>query len=434
MPGEAERQIALVDCVSFYASCERVFEPQLKNRPIIVLSNNDGSVVAASPEAKQLDPRIMGKPWFQIEAWCKATGVVTRSSNYELYGSLSERVMALIGKYSSDQEVYSVDESFIALKGTVSELRELGQDLRYEVMRSTGIPVRVSIGKSKTLAKIASVGAKKAPELNDVCHFGAYSPAQQNRILDSLPTTEIWGVAGRTGQKLTALGIHTARDLRDADARAIRKKFSVVLQRTVMELRGVSCMPLEAVLPTRKDQLIYSRSFSRKLTLPDEMAQVVALYAQRVSGRLRAQDTVAGSVSVWAATGWADTGTPPHSAHVVAPLPTPTDDPILIARAAATILPKLFPASLPGVRYARLGVVLSELCDPSTLNVLDLFAPDFEGHRVGATIDQINARLGNGTIGVGRGGMKLPSTWEMKRSLLSKRATTHWDELITVTA
>lgn len=433
-PADARTHVALIDCVSFYASCERVFEPKLASRPILVLSNNDGCVVAASPEAKKLDPGIMGKPYFQIKSWCQLHGVVVRSSNYELYGSLSFRVMELISRHAAHTEVYSIDESFALMRGTVAELTALGHEIKSTVLRHTGVPVRVSIGRTKTLAKLASVGAKKDPSCNDVMHLGKYSPEQLDRIMASLPTTELWGVAGRTSKKLTAMGIHTVRDLRDADAKLIRKKFSVVLERTVMELRGVPCIELEEQPREYKDQLIYSRSFSKKIQTREEMKQVISLYAQRVSARLRAQHQVASHVGVWVATGWADTGSPRHSAHITVALETPSDDPITFTKAADQVLPQLFPEYLPGVRYARAGVTLTDLRPADQVQPLALFQPEFEGRDVGKTLDEITRRLGGEAIGVGFGGLKQPAGWEMKRELLSKRATTHWDELVEVRA
>ena len=433
-PSEARTHIALIDCVSFYASCERVFEPKLRGKSIVVLSNNDGCVVAASPEAKKLDPAIMGKPYFQIKGWCELHEVTVRSSNYELYQSLSNKTMELIGRYAAHTEVYSIDESFALMRGTVGELTALGHQIKDTVRRHTGIPVRVSIGRTKTLAKLASVGAKKDPSCNNVMHLGKYTPEQLDRIMASMPTTEIWGIAGRTGKKLTAMGIHSVKDLRDADAKMIRKKFSVVLERTVMELRGVPCIELEEQPREHKDQLIYSRSFSKKITSPEEMKQVISLYAQRVSARLRAQRQVASQVGVWVATGWADTGTPRHSAQVTVPLETPSDDPITFTKAADRVLPQLFPEYLPGVRYARAGVTLTDLRPAGQVQPLALFQPEFEGRDVGKTLDAITRRLGGEAIGVGFGGLKQPAGWEMKRELLSKRATTHWDELVEVRA
>lgn len=424
---ESHTSIALIDCVSFYASAERVFDPTLRGRPILVLSNNDGCVVAADPLAKKLDPQIMGKPWFQIKGWCQAAGVEARSSNYELYGSLSARIASIIGRYSAWQEVYSIDESFIRLQGTPQELTQIGQEIRRAVMRETGVPVRVAIGPTKTLAKVAAVGIKKNPGFEGVLDLRRFSSDQMSRILDSMQVTDLWGVAGRTGKRLARLNIHTARELRDADPTRIRKLFSVVMQRTVLELRGQKCIELELHPPAAKDQLIFSRSFSKKITEPADMAQVISVYAQRVSARLRAQGSVTSVLAAWTSTGWADSGSVPHSAQVSVPLPTPTDDPITLTKAAGALLPQLFPAE--GVRYARAGIVLTGLAPATGAAPLELFRPEFEGRGVGQAIDSITRKLGRTSIGVGLGGMKTPPDWEMKRAMLSKRATTNWDEL-----
>lgn len=329
--------IALVDCVSFYANAERVFDPALHERPVVVLSNNDGCVVAADPLAKRLDPRIMGKPWFQITGWCRDNGVAVRSSNYELYGSLSARVTEVLGRFSAWQEVASIDESFLRLCGTPAELEATGHRIRSTVMRLTGIPVRVAVGPTKTLAKVAALGIKASPAIDGVLDLRRYPPEQLTRILDSIPVVELWGVAGRTEKKLAAMGIRTAGQLREADTVLVRRRFSVVLQRTVLELRGQRCIGLELNPSAAKDQLIFSRSFSTKIDDPDRMAQVISVYAQRASARLRAQGSIAGVLRAWAATGWADEGTVAHTAHVSAPLPMPSDDPIMLTRAATAL-------------------------------------------------------------------------------------------------
>ncbi|WP_284982294.1 Y-family DNA polymerase [Arthrobacter sp. efr-133-TYG-118] len=424
---EVPTSIALVDCVSFYASAERVFDPSLRDRPIVVLSNNDGCVVAADPLAKQMDPEIMGKPWFKVESWCRARGVSARSSNYELYGSLSARVATILSRFSAWQEVYSIDESFLQLRGTPEDLEVLGHEIRSTVMRLTGVPVRVAIGPTKTLAKVAALGIKKSPAMNGVLDLGRYPAEQLDRILASIPVQDLWGVAGRTTKRLAPMDIHTAKDLRDADAKWIRKCFSVVMERTILELRGIKCIELELQPPTAKDQLIFSRSFAKKLTDPDDMAQVLSIYAQRVSARLRSQGSVAGHLSAWASTGWADEGTVAHSAHVAVPLPNPSDDPITLTKAARALLPELFP--VPGIRYARAGVVLTDLRAADGTQVLPLFQPEFEGRGVGQVLDAINRKLGGQAVGVGLGGLKTPQSWEMKRAMLSKRCTTNWDEL-----
>lgn len=424
--------IALIDAESFYASCEAAFDPKLRGKPIVVLSNNDGCVVAANVAAKRLDPGIMFKPYFKIKGWALAKGVAVRSSNYELYGAVSNRISEIISRYSAWQEVYSVDESFIGLRGTPDELENIGREIRRTVRQLTGVPVRVAIGATKSLAKVAAIGIKKTFADIGVLHLARYADEQIDRILDSIPVTDLWGVAERSGKRLAAINIHTARELRDMDPKWARKRFNVNMERIVLELRGIPCIPLEMVPPAAKDQLIFSRSFAKKITTEPEMEQVVSLYAQRVSARLREQGSVAGHLSAWAATGWADEGTVSHTAHATVPLMTPTDDPITLTKAARALLPKLFP--VPGIRYARAGVVLTDLRQADGVQPLDLFRPEFEGRGVGQALDEINRKFATTAVGVGLGGLKAPPGWEMKRELLSPRCLTNWDELLVAAA
>ncbi|WP_162529545.1 Y-family DNA polymerase, partial [Agromyces humi] len=237
MRDRGPRRIGLVDVNNFFVSCERVFNPKLEGIPVVVLSNNDGCVVARSAEAKALGVQ-MGDPWFKLENQARVWGMVAQSSNYELYGDLSSRTMELLGRYSYDLSVYSIDEAFVHLRGSTEELIRAAREMRAAVKKHVGLPVCVGIAPSKTLAKLVNHGAKKTPALGGVGHWDAYTPAQQDRIMDSLEVDEIWGVAGRLKKRFAMLDIHTIRDLRDADPALIRKKFSVVLQRTVYELRG----------------------------------------------------------------------------------------------------------------------------------------------------------------------------------------------------
>jgi len=425
---QSGRWVALVDCESFYASCEAVFDPTLRGQPIVVLSNNDGCVIALNRLAKARGAK-MGTPWFEAKAWCEVAGIHARSSNYELYGSLSARVMQIIAQFSAWQEVYSIDESFIGLHGSVAEAIALGREIRQRVMAYTGIPVRVGIGQTKTQAKLAILGAKADANLGGVCHLASYGPAQQDRIFDSIPVSELWGVGRRLTKRLAALGIHTARDLRDANVPAMRKKFSVNVARTILELRGVKCIELEPVSPRdHKDQLIFSRSFAMPVRTEREMRQVLSMYAQKVSGRLRQQGLVAGVVSSWASTAYYREGY--QSAHASVAVPTPTDDPIVLGRAAHYLLPRM----QAGAGYVRAGVVLTGLVAKSSEAPLPLFEPEFEGRGIGGTLDSITAKLGAGCIGVGYGGLRDAPAWNMKRGLLSKRAMTEWAELPVVRA
>lgn len=338
----------------------------------------------------------------------------------------------IISRYSAWQEVYSVDESFVGLRGTPDELENVGREIRRTVRQLTGVPVRVAIGATKSLAKVAAIGIKKSFAEIGVLNLARYTDEQMDRILDSIPVADLWGVAERSGKRLAAINVHTARELRDLDPKWARKRFNVNMERIVLELRGVPCIPLEMVPPAAKDQLIFSRSFAKKITTEPDMEQVISLYAQRVSARLRAQGSVAHHLSAWAATGWADTGTVSHSAQATVALPTPTDDPITLTKAARALLPKLFPVD--GIRYARAGVVLTDLRQADGVQPLDLFRPEFEGRGVDQALDEINRKFATTAVGVGLGGMKAPPGWAMKRELLSPRCLTNWDELLVAAA
>jgi DNA polymerase V len=428
--GNFER-IALVDVNSCYVSCERIFDPTLDGIPVVVLSNNDGCVVARSDEVKQLGIEN-GTPWFQIEPLIRAgrlPHIEHRSSNYELYGEISARIMELLSRYSAWMEVYSIDEAFLGLRGTPEQLARVGREIRAAVRRNIRVPVCVGIGSSKTLAKLANRGAKKTPRLGGVAAMDWWTPEQVTGILDATHVTDLWGVAGRTAKRLAELDIHSARELRDADPALIRKKFSVVLQRTVYELRGIDCIPLEGPRAT-KEQLIYSRMFSAPVTTELDMEQVLSVYAQRVTQRLRKQGSVAKTASIFV-------GTSPHadapylSASASVAFPTPTDDPIAMTKAAIGAIKGRL---VPGARYVRAGIILNGLGPRGATAPLSMFESDYDRRDLGPTLDAITKRHGTGLVGLGLGGIRTGPVWQMKRGRLSKRATTHWSELATVRA
>ncbi|WP_244259369.1 Y-family DNA polymerase [Rathayibacter sp. VKM Ac-2759] len=412
---------------SFYVSCERLFDPRLVGVPVVVLSNNDGCVVARSDEVKALGIEN-GTPWFKIEPLIRVGRlplIEHRSSNYELYGELSARVMELLGRYSAWQEVYSIDESFLGIEGDVAERAKIGRAMREAVAKNVGLPVCVGIGSSKTLAKFVNKGgAKKHPRLGGVCDTDWYTPEQLDALMASTHVTELWGVAGRTGKRLAELSIHTIRDLRDADPALIRKKFSVVLQRSVYELRGIDCIPLEASRSVR-DQLIFSRSFATPVTTIADMEQVLSVYGQRAAHRLRAQGSVVETLSVFASTSpFAEA--PYESAGGLAGFPVPTDDPVAIVKAAiGTLRPRLN----EGARYIRAGVILTNLSPRGSHALLEVFDSAFDTKAVGPTIDAVTKRHGRSAVGLGLAGIRKGPVWTMKRGALSLRATTHWSEL-----
>lgn len=250
---------ALIDGNNFYVSCERVFDPKLEGRPVVVLSNNDGCIVARSVEVKALGVK-MGVPWFQLRDLARQHGIVAKSSNYSLYGDMSARMMALLGRFSPEQEIYSIDECFLGMEGFGRyDLAAYGQDIRQRVRQYLGLPVCVGFGATKTLAKLANHAAKKHPEFDGVCALAALSPAAQDTLLASIDVGEVWGVGYRGTPRLKALGIGNVKDLRDADPKWLRREFSVVLERTVTELRGIPCIDLEEAA-SAKQQIMSSRA------------------------------------------------------------------------------------------------------------------------------------------------------------------------------
>lgn len=418
------RRISLVDANSFYASCERVFDPSLEGRPVLVLSNNDGCVVARSSEAKKLGIP-MGEPWFRLAAQADGLGLVARSSNYELYGSLSSRMFQVLGRHFATVGIYSVDEAFTEAMGTAEEHLARGRAAKADIRRRVGIPVSVGIASSKTLAKLMSRIAKDSPARAGVCSIDEFTPDELDALLGATPVSALWGVAGRLTKRLAAIGIHTARDLRDAEARMIRRRFSIVLERTVYELRGIPCIPVEEE-PAPKRQIIFSRSFAEPVTTMDAMRQVLSIYAQRAAARLRGQDSVAQALSVFASTSYYAPSERRHTASAAVALSVPTNDPLrLSAAAVAAIEPRFH----PGAWYVRAGVMLNEISPLASHAVLEPFAPEADDRHVGETLDRIARRFGQSSIGVGLGGLRKPPPWSMRRGMLSPRATTHWDEL-----
>lgn len=419
--------IALVDVNSFYVSAERVFDPSLWGRPVVVLSNNDGCCVALSPEAKALGIP-MGQPWFKLAAVAEQLNLAARSSNYELYGDMSARVMRVLGERSAWVEPYSIDEAFVGVRGTLAEVTIWAREVKEVIHRHLGLPVCVGVARTKTLAKLANKAAKKIDELAGVCVWDAAPQATRERLLASLPVSEVWGVATRLTNRLAGMGITSIAELRDADPVMIRQRFSVVLMRTVLELRGVACIPMEEEREI-KDQLIFSRSFSEPVTTRATMEQVLGIYAQQASARLHKHDRQAKVLTAWAMTSYyspADT----HAPSATVTLPAATADPMLLTRAAKALLPQL----IEGTRYARAGIVVTDLHPAGQQPPFEIFSSPHEDKQIGPLIEQIRTRLDRPAIGLGRAGLKRPPAWQMRREMMSPRYTTHWDELPTVTA
>lgn len=423
----SQEYIALVDAQSFFVSAERVFDPALHNRPVVVLSNNDGCVVARSSEAKALGIP-MGYPWFKLEATADQHGLIARSSNYELYGDLSNRLHSILARFSAWIEVYSIDEAFLGLRGNLDDLLRVGHEIKREVLRLTGLPVRVGIAKTKTLAKLAQEATKHIAELDGVCVWDRVPKATREGMMGRLPVTEVWGIGPRVTKRLNGMGIWSIKDFRDADPIHIRNKFSIVQMRTLLELRGTPCIPLEEEREI-KDQLIYSRSFSQPVTDRDGMEQVLSIYAQMASARLHRHNREAKVLSAWAMTSYFNEDQTHHPA-VTLSLSGYSADPVVLTKAAKSLLERI----RPGTRYTRAGIVVTDLRPVGAQQMFDEFVSPHEAKAIGPLIEQIRSEQGNTAIGLGRAGFRQGPAWQMKRTMMSPRYTTHWDEVLTVYA
>ncbi|MBT2564971.1 Y-family DNA polymerase [Arthrobacter sp. ISL-85] len=420
-------QIAHVDVNCFYASAERAFDPSLEGRPLVVLSNNDGCAVTRSPEAKALGIAT-GEPWFKLAPRAKEWGLVAKSSNYELYGDISSRVMELLARYSAWLEVYSIDEAFLGVKGSPDQLLALGHRMKAAVRRHVGVPVCVGVAPTKTLAKLCNKWAKNNPAFNGVCLWESVPADVRAALLVRLPVDEIWGIAGRLTKRLNVLGIFTVQDLVNADPVMIRDKFSVVLMRTVLELRGTPCIPMEEERIGR-DQLIFSRSFATPVTTAAGLREVFSIYGQQASARLSKHGLQAKVLTAFAATS-------PFRQHeqaypsVCVPLPMPTADPVLLTRAAHALLPNI----REGLKYAKAGLLLTDLRPTGNQPPLEPFENRHEERGIGPLLEEVSRRFGRSSIGLGHGGIRSGLDWTMKRDMRSPRYTTHWDELPLVKA
>ncbi|NYD78400.1 DNA polymerase V [Arthrobacter cupressi] len=421
------QEIAHVDVNCFYASAERIFDPSLEGRPVVVLSNNDGCAVTRSDEAKALGI-VLGEPWFKLAPRVREWGLQARSSNYELYGSISARVMELLARYSAWQEVYSIDECFLGVKGDGGDLLALGRAMREACRSHVGVPVCVGIAPTKTLAKLANKWAKKNKAFGGVCRWESVPVAEREALMARLPVNEIWGVATRLSKRLAAIGIYSIMDLARADPIRMRDKFSVVMMRTVLELQGTPCIPMEEERVGR-DQLIFSRSFSTPIRTAGAMRQVMSVYAQQASARLAKHRLQAKVLTAFAATSYsnpADTSYP----SVVVPLPMPTADPVILSRAAHALVPRIY----EGLKYVRAGIMVTDLRPSGNQPPLQLFENAHEERHIGPLIEEVAKKYGRESIGLGVAGLKGGPDWSMKREMLSPRYTTEWAELPIVKA
>jgi len=408
--------IALADCNNFYVSCERVFRPSLEGRPVIVLSNNDGCAVARSNEAKALGI-AMGAPYHQIKRLCGRNGVFVFSSNYELYGDMSRRVVSVLSRFSPEMEIYSIDESFLNLEGSPDPLGLSGR-MRETVRKWTGIPISVGLGKTKTLAKLANRLAKKE-------HAGCLQVEAGNRsTLGNVPIEDVWGVGRRLSVRLRRVGLENAWAFAQAPSSAIRAIGGVTLERTQRELTGVPCLEMEEVPQPRKNTCC-SRSFGKPVTGRGELEEAVANYAVRATRKVRAEGSLACGLQVFLTTNRFRKDQPQYSNSRTLSLDEPTDDPIRIVRNAKALLSSIY---RKGYAYKKAGVLLLDLVSGRSRQGL-LFEEHGDERRRGFVnaLEEVAARYGQSGAFLAAQGVR--RSWSMKRQSRTPRYTTCWDEL-----
>jgi DNA polymerase V len=430
-----------------YVSCERVFRPALIGKPVVVLSNNDGACIARSDEAKDLGVK-MAQPWFEVKHLARSAGLIALSANFELYGDMSSRMMALAARYAPRQEVYSIDECFLDFEGVPGDRVGVGRELRRQVLRWLGLPTSVGFGPTKTLAKLANHVAKMAErkpgsyprQLAQVCDFAALSPEALDEVMRRTDVGDVWGIGRKTAPKLLDRRIRNVLDLRRADAAALGRQLGIVMEKTVRELRGTPCLEVDDDPPARQ-QILCSRSFGNPVTELPELIEVVSGFATRVARRLRAQQGACNAVQVFIATSPWRKEDRQHAPTATLPLRRPTADTRALVNAAVTALRGIY---RPGYRYAKAGVTLVELqSDRREQGSLELFGePEVvlqpDGRRdLMATLDALNERFGLDAVSLASAGKRsrgARSGDASKQERRSPRYTTRLGEVVVARA
>ncbi|WP_368217338.1 Y-family DNA polymerase [Acinetobacter baumannii] len=421
----------LIDVNNMYVSCERVFDPSLNDKPVIVLSNNDGCAVARSNEAKSLNIK-MGVPLFQIKDIVQQHNVIVLSSNYAMYAEMSRRFHTILASYVTDEEVepYSIDECFVDFTAYEKnfDLEKVGQQMRQQIWKWLGLPVCVGIGRSKTEAKIANHIAKKNPGFNSVCDLVNMDPCNKEYYFAQIDVSEVWGVGRKHSKKLQSMGINTVLDLACAEPREMQKKFSIVMARTIYELQGISCIEIEHTPPSKK-QIVASRSFGGRVTELTDLKEAISMYAQDACKRLRDEGLLCGCLIAFVQSNPFDPNVPFYNKSITGSFSEPTDCAVDFVKAATRMLNDIYKE---GIKYKKCGVVLTCL-EPKSGHTYDLLT-DFEHiekkESLMRTMDGIHSKFGKKKIGVGP--CYIPGrTWSMSRDKLSKNPFT-WDELLII--
>jgi DNA polymerase V len=425
-----QKRIALVDANNFYVSCERVFRPDLIGKPVAVLSNNDGCIVARSNEVKALGIK-MGVPLFQVQHLVDQHHIQLFSSNYSYYADMSARVMAVLESFAPNLEVYSIDEAFLDFTDLYSCSQDpiaYGQLIKRTVQQYTGIPVCVGMGPTKTLAKLANFAAKKWPQTAGVLDLSDLK--RREKLMRIVSVNEVWGIGRQTSAKLNQLGIQTVWDLAQQAPQKLQQQFSIVVARTVMELNGIACLELEEIAPN-KQQIVCSRSFSRRLTTLQALLPAMAEFASRATEKLRQQQSVTGCVTVFIRTSPFAEHEPHYQRAASLKLHQPSQDSRIITGIVHSLLKEIY---RPGFSYQKCGVQLSHIQAQNAPGQIDLF--DFVASELPAenrflmqAVDQINQRFPKS---IAIAATKIDQTWKPRTERISQRYTTDWRELVTV--
>ncbi|MBA6399487.1 Y-family DNA polymerase [Colwellia sp. BRX10-4] len=411
---------ALVDAVSFYASAEKVFDPSIRNKPVVVLTNNDGCICAVCPIARRLGiPKFT--PYFQIKDLLHKHGVVVRSSNYELYADLSERMMNVIARYCDDQYIYSIDESFLHFKnysGVIKDWHQYGHEIRRAIWKETRLPVGVGFGTTSTLAKAANHAAKKLDGYQGVAIIDNAQSAKE--ILEKMAVNEVWGIGNKISHRLKQQNISTAYQLSMQCPKIMRKQFSVVTERTVNELKGISCLSWDDVKAPKRE-IFSTRSFGQRIVDIHTLQAALTTHSTIVAKKVRRQSSLIKKLLVFASSS-------PHDKNyykqtMVYTFPLATDNSCDIATAVSLILAEIF---IPGVHFYRCGVGAIAL-ESRQHQQADLFLSDHSNPILMNCLDSINSRYGKGTLTLGAEGKS--DSWQMKRHFLSPQYTSNWQDI-----
>ena len=425
---------ALVDGNNFYVSCERVFRPSLNGCPVVVLSNNDGCAIARSNEAKALGI-AMGAPWFKIKHMAESDGLVALSANFALYGDLSDRMMSLAAGLGPHQEIYSIDESFIDLTGVRGDLVERSHKIRRRILQWVGIPCGIGIGSTKTLAKLANHVAKTAERkpgsypdhLAQVCNLAALAPSELESVFAATPVNEVWGVGRQISKQLIEGGVNTVLDLVRLDPAMVKRRWSVVLERTVRELQGTSCVELEHE-PQAKQEIACTRSFGHPVTEQSDLAEAITEFASRAAQKMRKQSSLAGQVLCFIRTSPFRQDAQ-YSRFITVPLRRPSADTAVIVAAALSGLKAIY---RPGFKMAKAGVMLLEL-QSDAVQQQELALEDdnvVDRGRLMSTLDGLNQRYGRGTVLMASTGLAgNRRAWSMKQERRTPGYTTCWEDM-----